>query len=138
MKTKEDPRHQARVTVLQRLFEQEFNKKPAFSTDEFVSSQEKEIDKEFYFELMDGVQMNVEAIDVIIKQYIEKRSFEDTNKIDLLILRIAIFEMMLMHPQTPVRVAIDEAVELAKAFGSNRSFTFVNGVLGTISKQING
>ena len=61
---------------------------------------------------------------------------EKLNKIDLAILRLAVFE--LENQQTPPKVVIDEAIELAKEFGAESSASFVNGVLGTIYKKEGG
>lgn len=138
MKTRSDPRHQSRIIALQKLFELEFHATAPFPIEDIRSINEAEdtpiqIDESFILALVNGIQQNAEEIDTIIKQYTKKRPFEDTAKIDLLILRIAIFEMLFSGQKTPVKVVIDEAVELAKEFGGEKSSNFINGVLGNIS-----
>ena len=72
-------------------------------------------------------------IDKLIEKAAPEFSLEGINKIDLAILRLAVFELLWEKKQPPA-VIIDEAVELAKEFGSQNSSKFVNGALGTILK----
>lgn len=72
-------------------------------------------------------------IDAKIVEAAPSWPIDNLNKIDLAVLRLAIFE--LMDGKNPPKVIIDEAVELAKEFGSENSGSFVNGVLGTIFKK---
>jgi transcription antitermination factor NusB len=75
-------------------------------------------------------------IDEIIKKNAPKWPIEKINKVDLAILRCAFWEL-LFQKTTPPKVIIDEAVELAKEFGTQSSSSFVNGVMGTALKQLN-
>jgi len=86
----------------------------------------------FARELVQGVIDNREKIDVHIKEFASAWPTEQIPVIDRNILRLAIFEILLDN-KVPVRVAINEAVELAKQFGGDNSPKFVNGVLGSIS-----
>ena len=86
----------------------------------------------FVCELVSGVIRNRQEIDQKIKQFAPAWPVEQIPVIDRNILRLAIFEI-LFDNKMPVKVAINEAVELAKAFGSDNSAKFVNGVLGSIS-----
>jgi len=74
----------------------------------------------------------MEQIDSYIKRFAPAWPIEQISIIDRNILRLAIFEI-LINNRVPIKVAINEAVELAKAFGSNSSSKFINGVLGAIS-----
>ena len=74
-------------------------------------------------------------IDKIIQKNAPKWPLTKINKIDLSILRATIWEL-LYRPKTPPRVTIDEAIELAKEFGTQSSSSFVNGVLGSIVKKL--
>ncbi|HAP37486.1 transcription antitermination factor NusB [Candidatus Shapirobacteria bacterium RIFOXYD1_FULL_38_32] len=76
----------------------------------------------------------IKKIDQLISQYAPKWPLEKINKVDLAILRIAIWEII-SFPDVPQKVIIDEAVELAKEFGSDSSASFINGVLGTTINQ---
>jgi len=86
----------------------------------------------FTRELVNGVIQNREKIDHNIQTFAPAWPVEQIPVVDRNILRLAIFEVLLDN-RVPVKVAINEAVELAKTFGSDNSPKFVNGVLGSIS-----
>ena len=86
----------------------------------------------FVRELVSGVIQNKEKIDLNIQNFAPAWPIEQIPLVDRNILRLAIFEVLLDN-KVPVKVAINEAVELAKAFGSDNSPRFVNGVLGSVS-----
>lgn len=114
----EDPRHKKRVAILQELFAASFNQKQTLSQQAQQIWQQKN------------------KLDPIIAKTATEWPLEKLNKIDLAILRLATYEL-LVDKQQPVRVIIDEAVELAKELGGENSSAFVNGVLGTIVKEQN-
>jgi N utilization substance protein B len=87
---------------------------------------------EFVKELVSGVLDNKKQIDANIKQFAPTWPIAQISVIDRNILRIAIFEL-LFDNKTPIKVAINEAVELAKNFGSDSSPRFINGVLSSVS-----
>jgi len=89
----------------------------------------------FVRELVSGVIQNKEKIDPNIKNFAPAWPIEQIPVIDRNILRLAIFEILLNN-KVPVKVAINEAVELAKTFGSDNSPRFVNGVLGSVSALV--
>jgi len=139
MKTREDPRHQARILVLQKLYEKEFLTNNPFAIPELVSVNEDNgrilhANTDLVGSLLQGIMDHAKEIDVIIKQYTQKRALNDTAKIDLEILRMAIYEYLFATKSgtPPAKVIIDEAIELAKEFGGDKSSVFVNGVLGNI------
>lgn len=78
----------------------------------------------------------IDEIDSIITESAPKWPIEKINKIDLSILRNAIYEIK-YNPKTPPKVIIDEAIELGKEFGTDSSSSFINGVLGTIINKLN-
>ncbi|MFC2024986.1 transcription antitermination factor NusB [Chloroflexota bacterium] len=86
----------------------------------------------FVRELVRGVIQNIKKVDENIKKFAPAWPVEQISVVDRNILRLAIFEILLDN-KVPVKVAINEAVELAKAFGSDNSAKFVNGVLGSVS-----
>ena len=90
----------------------------------------------FTRELVSGVIRNKEKIDEHIQRFAPAWPIEQIPAVDKNILRLAIFEILLDN-KVPVKVAINEAVELAKTFGSDNSSKFVNGVLGSVSTLIN-
>jgi N utilization substance protein B len=115
MKTADDPRHKRRRDVVKKLFAESFAKQNVKdSTAEKVLSKAKKIDAK-------------------IKDAAPAWPLDKLNRVDFAILRLAIYE--LDYEKTPPKVVIDEAVELAKEFGSESSPSFVNGVLGTIYKE---
>ena len=86
----------------------------------------------FVRELVSGIVQNKEKIDLNIQNFAPAWPVEQIPVVDRNILRLAIFEILLDN-KVPVKVAINEAVELAKMFGSDNSPKFVNGVLGSVS-----
>jgi N utilization substance protein B len=96
---------------------------------------EEELSEEnavFARELVSGVVRNREKIDHNIQSFAPAWPVEQISVVDRNIMRLAIFEILIDN-KVPVKVAINEAVELAKTFGSDNSSKFVNGVLGTVS-----
>ncbi len=127
-------RRRARALVLQTLYEVDT---VGHSADEVMPRLLAEMklsdeNAEFARELVKGVLENREKIDAYIKSYAPAWPIEQMPVVDRGILRLAIFELLLDN-KVPVKVAINEAVELAKAYGSENSSKFVNGVLGSVS-----
>ena len=90
--------------------------------------------KEFSLILVRGVMSNLSEIDKVINNYTNNWSLERITNIDRSILRMAIYEILYLK-NIPKSVSINEAVELAKKYGTKSSFSFVNGVLGKINKD---
>lgn len=113
MKTALDPRHQKRIKILEQLFSWDFkkDKKPQILVKEIIKSQD--------------------LIDDTIAKAAPAWPINKINRIDLAILRLSIFELILIK-EVPPKVVADEAVELAKEFGGETSPGFVNGVLGKV------
>lgn len=138
MKNLTNPRHQSRIIVLQKLFESEFNNDSSFdlkALKEINDIDTNSIDEEYITTLQKGISENRYLIDNKIKEFAQKRTFDDTAKVDIMILRIAIFEMLFSNIKVPLKVIIDESVELAKEFSGKNSFSFINGVLAKISES---
>jgi N utilization substance protein B len=91
--------------------------------------------KDFARHLVSGVLEHQTVLDTFIHRHAPEWPLEQMAYIDRNILRVAIFEFA-VDGQTPIKVAINEAVELAKAFGSDSAPRFVNGVLGTLVEHI--
>ena len=127
-------RRKARVIALQVLFEVDSVGHNAEETvDRLVSevTLSEEV-SDFTRELVGGVLTNKDRIDSIIQTHAPAWPVSQLATIDRNILRLAIFEILLNN-KVPVKAAINEAVELAKTFGSENSPKFINGVLGTVS-----
>lgn len=145
MKKVQDSRHEARKMALQALFEWSFNSTDieeiakrnleTFSNETDSDFSTGEIDKDLVFFLLKGITENLDNIDKIISDAAPEWPLEQIAKVDLEILRISVFELYIAR-SVPPKVAIDEAVELGKAFGGENSSKFINGVLGTVVKEL--
>ena len=91
---------------------------------------------EFASHLVQGVLHNMEGMDVLIARYAPEWPLDQVATIDRNIIRIALWEFA-VYQNTPIKVAINEAVELAKVFGSESTPRFVNGVLGSLANLHN-
>lgn len=112
MKTPLDPRHKKRQKLVEELFKYEFYKQPISKTAKDILSHKTFIDQK---------------IETVATDFPP----EKINKIDLAILRLAIFELLVSKKEPP-KVIIDEAIELAKEYGGETSPSFINGALGNI------
>lgn len=137
-------RHLGRIVALQSLYEYEFRMQSGDSTvgsDEIVvrnlTRYEDMIDdKQFINDLVGGVIAHQEELDGKIQPIAPDWPIEQIARIDRTILRMGLFELLHMKDIVPAKVAINEAVELAKAFGSDNSSKFINGVLGTAFRTL--
>jgi len=134
-------RHLARSIVLQSLFEWDFYEKKSALADVVERNLEKfggQFDeKDFAKSIVDGVEENLEKIDKVIQTSAPERPLSQLNIIDRNVLRIGLFELLYEDKKAvPPKVAINEAIELAKGFGGPSSGKFVNGVLGTVYKEL--
>lgn len=133
-------RHLARTIALQTLYQWDFNNQPNDQLDLMHRKNLTEFAPEFddggfSKNLIDGVVKNLGAIDQDIISHAPEWPISQITTVDRNVLRIGIYEMK-FDPDIPPKVAINEAIELAKAFGGESSGKFVNGVLGTIYKEI--
>jgi N utilization substance protein B len=117
VKTSQDPRHQHRRLLMDKLF--------AFSFDS------RQVNPD-----IEPVVAALADIDERIRVAAPEWPIDKIAKIDLAVLRLAVFELT-VEKKEPPKVIIDEAIELAKEFGNDHSWQFVNGVLGTILKSQN-
>ena len=139
-------RRQAREAALCLLFDYSFHSEEApeelleLYLENYYDEKEKCIRAElrennYFSKIYFGVISNLAEIDAIIEKCSEKRSKKRISRISVSVLRIAIYEMLSME-DIPVEVSINEAVELAKRFDTEDSYTFVNGVLGAAEKLL--
>ncbi|TSC78348.1 MAG: putative transcription termination factor [Parcubacteria group bacterium Gr01-1014_33] len=136
-------RHLARSIAMQSLFEWDFNKGDAQALNKIVERNKKEfgpgLEEEYSFidRLIKGVIENASKIDTIIAKAAPAWPIEQITAVDRAVLRLGLYELLFgSHEEVPPKVAINEAIELAKAFGGESSGKFVNGVLGTVYKEI--
>lgn len=137
-------RHLGRIVALQSLYEYEFriqSEDKNADIDDILSRNleryESTIDdKEFVEVLVRGVLDNQFDLDQKIQPIAPDWPIEQISRIDRNILRLSMFELLHKSEVVPPKVAINEAVELAKAFGSDNSSKFINGVLGTAYRTL--
>lgn len=137
-------RHLGRIIALQTLYEYEFRVDCGDSSVELADVLTRNLDryneaiddKSFVETLVNGVQGSIQKLDSLIQPIAPEWPIEQISRIDRTILRMAVFELTEMREIVPPKVAINEAVELAKAFGSDNSSKFVNGVLGTAYRTL--
>ena len=135
-------RHLGRIIALQTLYEQEFRRDAGDASaivDEILTRNVQRYkamveDKEFIRNLVLGVAMEAKQLDATLQPLAPEWPVDQIARMDRTILRMGLYE--LSHPEdVPPKVVINEAVELAKAFGGDNSSKFVNGVLGTYYRQ---
>ena len=133
-----DPRHTSRKLALSSIFSWSFSEpdidKNVETSAEILEEEGVSYDNELTKFIVNGVREHTDEIDKIIEECAPDWPLDKIAKIDLVILRIAIFEI-LFGKKTPVKVAIDEAVEIAKEYGNDTSHKFINGVLGTVVER---
>ncbi len=109
-----DKRHQRRTRLVQNLFAYSFGRQQDPS--------------------LEPILKHLKQIDATIQRYASRYPLDKIAKMDLAILRMSVYEIIFVK-QTPIKVAIDEAIILAKEFGTEKSYAFVNGVLGALLKD---
>ncbi len=117
MKSKTDPRHKHRIRLVRMLFAYEFDNTQAD------------------FSEIIPITKHLDQIDELIAKNAPAWPIDQISKIDLAVLRLAVYELTLDKTQ-PQKVVIDEAIELGKEFGNEHTSSFVNGVLGSVVKEI--
>jgi len=135
-------RHLVRSVVLQSLYEWDFFDKK----EDFIKILERDLkefapgidEPEFAWRIAKGIIENLSEIDKIIEKAAPQWPLNQIPIIDRNILRIGLYELLFANKEeVPPKVAINEAIELAKSYGGENSSKFINGVLGTIYKELN-
>lgn len=135
-------RHLSRSIVLQGLYEWDFyDKKPILKDiikrdiEDFGPGLEE---LNFIWQLIEGIEKHIEEIDKIIEKAAPEWPIAQISMVDRNVLRIGLFELLYEDKkEVPPKVAINEAIELAKTFSGQTSGKFINGVLGTVYKELN-
>lgn len=132
-------RHLSRAVAMQSLFEWDFNSQQQdlqeltkTNLEQFAPGMEDHV---FVFDLVSGVVKNLDKIDAVIRETAPEWPLDQIGAVDRSVLRLGIYELEFLK-EVPPKVAINEAVELAKTFGGDSSGKFVNGVLGTLYKNL--
>lgn len=135
-------RRSARELVMQMLYEGNFHDE--IERERIIYDKINEIDElekkenkkiiEFINSLYFGVYDHIEEIDSLIEKSADNWSFKRIAKVDLSILRLAVYEMQ--YTEVPEKVAVNEAVEIAKIYSTEKSPKFINGLLGSVIKKV--
>jgi len=133
-------RHLARTIAMQTLFSWDFNGKQEPDLNKLIEQNFRQFapkfnDHGFVTSIINGVIKNQAAIDKYITQYATEWPLDQITIVDRNILRLGVYEL-LFDKDIPAKVAINEAIEIAKTFGGESSGKFVNGVLGAIYKDV--
>lgn len=135
-------RHLGRIVALQTLYEEDFRVECGDDTFDLPEVLARNIgrydemidDKAFIEQLVHGVDKNASKLDDTIRPLAPEWPIEQIARMDRVVLRIGTYEL-LFEKDVPPKVVINEAVELAKAFGGENSSKFINGVLGSVLRQ---
>ncbi len=134
-------RHLSRSIAMQSLYEWDFSERK-LELEKIVERNIKEFgpgleDKTFVWQLVSGVISHLQKIDKIIEKAAPQWPLSQISIVDRNILRLGIYELLYEDKTAvPPKVAINESIEMAKSFGGENSGKFVNGVLGTVYKEI--
>lgn len=133
-------RHLSRSIVLQSLYEWDFHGKKPKTLEKIVERNIKELgpglkSEDFIWELVKGVFKKLPELDKLIEKVAPEWPIDQIAIVDRNVLRIGLYELLFGNKEeVPPKVAINEAIELAKTFGGENSGKFINGVLGTVYK----
>jgi len=138
-------RHLGRIIALQTLFEQDFRAAANDGSFDLAAVLARNIaryqatvdDKDFVTRLVEGVDRLVAELDAELQPVAPEWPIDQIARMDRVILRMGLYELK-YEKDVPPKVVINEAVELAKAFGSENSSKFINGVLGTVLRKETG
>nr|WP_217434312.1 MULTISPECIES: transcription antitermination factor NusB [Serratia] len=129
-------RRRARECAVQALYSWQLSKNDIADVEhQFLSEQDvKDVDIVYFRELLSGVAVNAGLLDSLMAPVLS-RQLEELGQVERAVLRIALYELK-MREDVPYKVAINEAIELAKTFGAEDSHKFVNGVLDKVAPSI--
>jgi len=130
-------RHQSRMVAMQIIYEWSVKRDEDIydiALTNINNNPVDDLDEDFIAKLIKGVEKNISKINLLIKKAAPEWPLEQIATIDLAILRLSIYELLFCK-DIPPKVAIDEAVELAKTYGGANSSKFINGVLGTVYRS---
>jgi len=135
-------RHLSRSIAMQSLYEWDFWGRDKNKLQEIVERNTKEFgpgmeEVDFVWRLVNGVIENIDKIDEIISKAAPQWPLEQITIVDRNVLRLGLYELIFSNrEEVPPKVAINEAIELAKTFGGESSGKFINGVLGTVYREL--
>lgn len=140
MSTGAPNRHLLRLWAIQFLFQRDFNRTEPWeeALELFLDDKKRRMSKKlsaFFLERIDGVSLNLDAIDEQIRRYSENWDLHRMGGVDRNVLRLGLYELLYCEDVPPV-VAVNEAVQLAKELSSDESAHFVNGILDRVIRTL--
>lgn len=136
-----DLRHKARVLAFQKIYSIDINCKARDDIYDILSLEDHVVDLEeelklFYSFLVNGTYDNLESIDKLISDISLNWRLDRMDKVDLAILRMSVYSLKFQNLEVSKRVIIDEAILIAKKYGSKNSYKFINGILDALLKNM--
>ncbi|AHH05311.1 transcription antitermination factor NusB [Borrelia miyamotoi] len=136
-----DLRHKARVLAFQKIYSIDINCKARDDIYDILSLEDHVVDLEeelklFYSFLVNGTYDNLESIDKLISDISFNWRLDRMDKVDLAILRMSVYSLKFQNLEVSKRVIIDEAILIAKKYGSKNSYKFINGILDALLKNM--
>ncbi|PHS25556.1 MAG: transcription antitermination factor NusB [Methylophaga sp.] len=130
------PRSHSRAAAVQALYQALVNnQQPEKAALDFVTAENSDkIDVKYFNGLVEGVSKEIDSLDAELAYAID-RDLAEIDPVESSVLRLAVFEFM-HRPEVPYRVVVNEAVELAKAFGGEKGHKYVNGVLDKMGSKL--
>ena len=135
-------RHLSRSIAMQSLYEWDFKGKNLTTLKKIIERNTEEFgpglkEADFIWQLVNGVVENIAKLDKIIAKSAPEWPVDQITVVDRNVLRVGLYELLFGNrDEVPPKVAINEAIELAKTFGGESSGRFINGVLGTVYREI--
>ena len=130
-------RREAREAVFGLLFETEFRSDETAEAVYTTSTENREIPDDAYIRgVYFGVNENREAIDAMIERHAKGWTLGRMSRVSRTVLRLSCYEMMFLGDKVPMRVSINEAIELSKKFDSEKARGFINGILNAIKNEL--
>lgn len=129
-------RRKARSLALQAIYQWQFTQDSfADIAAHFLATiNSNKVDAEYFTELVKGVTQDADSLDVEMRSFLD-RPFAELDQVELAILRLAIYELK-NRLDVPVKVVLNEALELTKTFGAVESFKFINGILDKVAHKL--
>ncbi len=129
-------RHAARIAAMRAVYAMQFSNIQDMKSDQiFDKLQLDQDDVQYFEEVLAGTKLHKQEIDQLIENHIDNWKLERIPKVDLAVLRIAVYEL-LHRSDVPEGVTINEAVRIAKTHSTSKSGRYINGVLSAINKEI--
>ncbi len=127
-------RHNARQMALQAVYEWQMSQNDVANIiQQFLDEGKKKVDNDYFSELVAGVTSHIVTLDHAYEEFLNNRTVDELDQVDKAILRVATYEIM-YHQELDYKIALNEAIELAKAYAATDSHRFVNGVLDKVVK----